>query len=109
MFRPVLVAIAAAYGLSIVSSLTLVISLPHSTVIAVDELEGLALASVPVAFLAASARVAGQGTGARADRAWPGADPGQVQGVLRTALGDPTLTLLTGCPAAWSTGACPPP
>ena len=96
VFRPVLFAIAAAGGLSIVSSLTLVISLPHSTVIAVDELEGLALASVPVAFLAASARkwLARERVLALIASLGPAPTPGQVQDVLRTALGDPTLTLL---------------
>jgi len=96
VFRPVLFAIAAAGALSIVSSLTLVISLPHSTVIAVDELEGLALASVPVAFLAASARkwLARERVLALIASLGPAPTPGQVQDVLRTALGDPTLTLL---------------
>ena len=96
VFRPVLFAIAAAGALSIVSSLTLVISLPHSTVITVDELEGLALASVPVAFLAASARkwLARERVLALIASLGPAPTPGQVQDVLRTALGDPTLTLL---------------
>jgi signal transduction histidine kinase len=96
VFRPVLFAIAAAGALSIVSSLTLVISLPHSTVIAVDELEGLALASVPVAFLAASARkwLARERVLALIAGLGPAPTPGQVQDVLRTALGDPALTLL---------------
>ena len=96
VFRPVLFAIAAAGALSIVSSLTLVISLPHSTVITVDELEGLALASVPVAFLAASARkwLARERVLALIASLGPAPTAGQVQDVLRTALGDPTLTLL---------------
>ena len=96
VIRPVLLAIAAAGGLSIVSSLTLVIPLPHSTVITVDELEGLALASVPVAFLAASARkwLARERVLALIASLGPAPTPGQVQDVLRTALGDPTLTLL---------------
>ena len=100
VFRPVLFAIAAAGGLSIVSSLTLVISLPHSTVITVDELEGLALASVPVAFLAASARkwLARERVLALIASLGPAPTPGQVQDVLRTALGDPTLTLLYQVP-----------
>jgi len=100
VFRPVLFAIAAAGGLSIVSSLTLVFPLPHSTVITVDELEGLALASVPVAFLAASARkwLARERVLALIASLGPAPTPGQVQDVLRTALGDPTLTLLYQVP-----------
>ncbi|HEX6854867.1 MAG TPA: ATP-binding protein [Streptosporangiaceae bacterium] len=96
VFRPVLVAIAAAGGLSIVSSLTNVIHVPHSTVITVDELEGLALASVPVAFLAASARkwLARERVLALIASLGPAPTPAQVQDVLRTALGDPALTLL---------------
>jgi signal transduction histidine kinase len=96
VFRPVLIAIAAAGGLSIVSSLTNVIHLSHPTVIAVDELEGLALASVPVAFLAASARkwLARERVLALIAGLGPAPMPGQVQEVLQEALGDPTLTLL---------------
>ena len=96
VFRPVLFAIAVAGGLSIVSALADILSLAHATQVAVDEVEGLAIAGVPVAFLAASARkwltrerilalIAGLG---------PAPTPGQVQDVLRTALGDPTLILL---------------
>jgi signal transduction histidine kinase len=115
VFRPVLFAIAAAGGLSIVSSLTLVISLPHSTVITVDELEGLALASVPVAFLAASARkwLARERVLALIASLGPAPTPGQVQDVLRTALGDPTLTLLYQVPGVSGglvdTGGVPAP
>jgi signal transduction histidine kinase len=104
VFRPVLFAIAAAGALSIVSSLTLVIALPHSTVITVDELEGLALASVPVAFLVASARkwLARERVLALIASLGPAPTPGQVQDVLRTALGDPTLTLLYRVPGVSS-------
>jgi signal transduction histidine kinase len=110
VFRPVLLAIAAAGALSIVSSL--VIALPRSTVITVDEMEGLALASVPVAFLAASARkwLARERVLALIASLGPAPTPGQVQDVLRTALGDPTLTLLyrvAGVPGLVDTGGVP--
>jgi signal transduction histidine kinase len=110
VFRPVLFAIAVAGGLSIVSSLADTLSLAHATQVAVDEVEGLAIAGVPVAFLAASARkwltrerilalIAGLG---------PAPTPGQVQDVLRTALGDPGLILLYRVPGGLvDTGGVP--
>jgi signal transduction histidine kinase len=112
VFRPVLFAIAVAGGLSIISSLSGIIHLPHPTLIAVDELEGLALAGVPVAFLAASARkwLARERVLALIAGLGPAPTPAQVQDVLRTALGDPGLILLYRVPGGLvDTGGVPTP